>query len=112
MKRSERSGADGLEQLGRFSEPALLILVSLADGPKHGYAMTTDIERLTGARLGPGTLYGALSRLEARGLVEPLPAEDRRRPYRISAAGARVLRARLDSLALLARTGQRRLVHS
>jgi DNA-binding PadR family transcriptional regulator len=74
--------------------------------------MTTDIEALTGARLGPGTMYGALSRLEARGFVEPLPAEDRRRPYRISAAGARMLRARLNQLAALTRTGQRRLAHS
>ena len=103
---------DDLEQLGRFSEPALLILISLADGPKHGYAMTTDIEQLAGAKLGPGTLYGALARLEARGLVEPLPVEDRRRPYRISAAGAKVLRTRLASLASLTRAGQRRLVHS
>lgn len=103
---------DDLEQLGRFSEPGLLILISLAEGPKHGYAMTTDIERLSGTTLGPGTLYGALSRLEARGLVEPLPVDDRRRPYRISAAGAKVLRARLASLASLTRAGQRRLVHS
>jgi DNA-binding PadR family transcriptional regulator len=102
---------DGLEDLGRFSEPALLILVSLAEGPKHGYAMTADIEALTGSRLGPGTLYGALARLEARGFVEPLPVEDRRRPYRINAAGERVLRARLSSLAVLARTGKRRLAH-
>lgn len=101
----------GLDDLGRFSEPALLILISLAAGPKHGYAITADIESLSGAKLGPGTLYGALSRLEARGLVEPLPPQKRRRPYRISAAGARVLRARLDGLALLARAGQRRLVH-
>ena len=109
---SKKRVRDELEQLGRFSEPALLILISLAAGPKHGYAITTDIEALTGERLGPGTLYGALSRLEARGLVEPLPAEDRRRPYRISAGGAQVLRARLADLATLARAGQRRLVHS
>ena len=102
---------DDLDQLGRFSEPALLILISLAEGPKHGYAMTTDIESLTGAKLGPGTLYGALSRLEARGLVHALRAEDRRRPYRITADGARVLRARLADLAILTRVGQRRLVH-
>jgi DNA-binding PadR family transcriptional regulator len=109
---AKKRARDDLEQLGRFSEPALLILISLAAGPKHGYAMTTDIESLTGAKLGPGTLYGALSRLEARGLVEALPVEDRRRPYRISGAGAHVLRARLADLATLARAGQRRLVHS
>jgi len=53
-----------LRQLGRFSEPGLLILVSLADGPKHGYAILEDIDQLAGVRLGPGTLYGALARLE------------------------------------------------
>ena len=109
---AKQATADVLAKLGRYSEPALLILVSLAAGPKHGYAMTTDIQDVTGARLGPGTLYGALARLEARGLVEALPAEDRRRPYKISAAGARALRARLNSLAMLARTGQRRLVRA
>ena len=56
---------DSLAALGRFSEPALLILVSLADGPKHGYAMTQDIAALTGQKLGPGTLYGACLRRPA-----------------------------------------------
>ena len=50
----------GFADLGRFSEPALLILISLAGGPKHGYAMTDDIEQMTGERLGPGPLYDAL----------------------------------------------------
>lgn len=57
--------SDSLADLGRFSEPALLILISLADGPKHGYAMTQDIETVSGQRLGPGTLYGAITRLES-----------------------------------------------
>jgi DNA-binding PadR family transcriptional regulator len=100
---------DSLADLGRFSEPALLILISLADGPKHGYAMTQDIEVVSGQRLGPGTLYGALARLEARKWIEPLPADDRRRPYRLTAAGQRVLRARLDSLRTMTRVGHSRL---
>ena len=57
----------GVSDLGRFSDPGLLILTSLADGEKHGYAMMEDIEALCGVRLGPGTLYGALARLERRG---------------------------------------------
>jgi DNA-binding PadR family transcriptional regulator len=105
MKRRD----DLLADLGRFSEPALYILISLADGPKHGYAMTQDIQAVTGQKLGPGTLYGALARLEARKWIEPLPAEERRRPYRLTGAGQRVLRHRLESLHALARVGRTRL---
>jgi DNA-binding PadR family transcriptional regulator len=98
-----------LDEFGRFSEPALLILISLADGPKHGYAMTEDIARIADLRLGPGTLYGAISRLETRGLIEAVGAEDRRNPYRITALGEKALRARLASIQNVARIGQRRL---
>src|ERR1044071_236097 len=104
--------SDELVDLGRFSEPALLILISLADGPKHGYAMTQDIEAVSGQRLGPGTLYGAIARLEARRWSEPLPADDRRRPYKLTTAGQKVLRARLDSLRSVARVGQSRLAEN
>ena len=79
----EKTGEDLLAGLGRFSEPALFILVSLADGPKHGYAMTQDIESVSGQKLGAGTLYGAIARLEARKWIEALPAEDR--PATVSA---------------------------
>jgi DNA-binding PadR family transcriptional regulator len=103
-----RTGND-LAELGRFAEPSLLILVSLSDEPKHGYAIMSDVEELSGAPLGPGTLYAALARLERSGLIEPLPADERRRPYRITAAGASVLRARLDALRDLVRAGLRRL---
>ncbi|HEX7264691.1 MAG TPA: PadR family transcriptional regulator [Candidatus Dormibacteraeota bacterium] len=95
--------------LGRFAEPAVLVLVSLAEGPKHGYAMTADIDRVSGIRLGPGTLYGAIARLEERGLIEPLPSEDRRRPYRLTPTGAAALRAHLDTLERVTATGSRRL---
>jgi DNA-binding PadR family transcriptional regulator len=104
-----RSDDDVLDSLGRFSEPALYVLVSLADGPKHGYAITQDIEAVAGQTLGPGTLYGAIARLEARAWIEPLPAEDRRRPYRRTAAGERVLRHRLEALRALTRIGRARL---
>ncbi len=111
MMRKTKDEAE-LDDFGRFSEPALLILVSLAEGPRHGYSMTEDIETLAGVRLGPGTLYGALARLEARGLIEPLKSEDRRNPYRLTALGERALRTRLDSMMAVARTGQRRLAHA
>jgi DNA-binding PadR family transcriptional regulator len=104
-----RKPADSLDDLGRFSEPALFILVSLADRPKHGYDMMLDIERVAGARLGPGTLYGGITRLEERGWIEALPATGRRRPYKLTPAGQRVLRARLHGLKAIARIGQARL---
>ena len=111
MMRKNNDDAE-LDDFGRFSEPALLILVSLAEEPRHGYSMTEDIEAISGVRLGPGTLYGALARLEARGLIEPLKSEDRRNPYRLTALGERALRARLDSMMAVARTGQRRLANA
>jgi DNA-binding PadR family transcriptional regulator len=72
---------------GWLAEPWLLVLTSLADGPKHGYAIMTDIAAFSGVKMEPGTLYGALSRLERRGWVRPLAAAERRRPYQITAAG-------------------------
>ena len=105
----ENGGDNGLSTFGRFSEPALLILISLADGPKHGYAMLEDIVTVAGVKLGPGTLYGAISRLEARGLIEALEPEKRRNPYRLTARGERSLRARLTELAAMARVGDARL---
>jgi DNA-binding PadR family transcriptional regulator len=101
--------SDELDEFGRFSEPALLILISLADGPKHGYAMTDDIATLADVQLGPGTLYGAIARLESRGLIEPIVSDDRRNPYRITALGEKALRLRLTTLEAVARAGRRRL---
>jgi DNA-binding PadR family transcriptional regulator len=98
-----------LESLGRFADPAVLILSSLAGGEKHGYALIKDIDGFAGVTLGPGTLYGALSRLEERGLVQALPSEDRRRPYRITAAGAEALRQYLQHARAVANVGLRRL---
>ncbi len=85
------------------------MLTSLADGPKHGYAITQDVQELAGVRLGPGTLYGALARLEGKGLIEALPADARRRPYRLTGAGSEVLTGQLETFARVARTGLRRL---
>ncbi len=91
------------------SDPSLLVLTSLAGGEKHGYAMVADIEELAGVHLGPGTLYGALSRLEAQGLIEPAEPSGRRRPYRITGAGSRALRRQLATLSRVADTGLTRL---
>lgn len=99
----------GLGDLGRFAEPSLYILVSLSQGPRHGYAIMTDVEAISGVPMGPGTLYGALARLERRGLIEALPPEDRRRPYRLTGLGASTLEAQLASLEGFVRTGLARL---
>jgi DNA-binding PadR family transcriptional regulator len=98
-----------IPELGRFAEPALLILVSLSDGPKHGYAIMADVEAGTGKPLGPGTLYGALARLEERGLIEALAPIDRRRPYRLTGVGETVLADQLRGLAEFADLGLKRL---
>jgi DNA-binding PadR family transcriptional regulator len=91
-----------VEDLGRWAEPGLLVLASLAAGAKHGYAITADITEQVGVTLGPGTLYAALTRLEVRGLIEGLPAEGRRRPYRLTAAGATELSAQATRMQRLA----------
>ncbi|HEY5269872.1 MAG TPA: PadR family transcriptional regulator [Anaerolineales bacterium] len=98
-----------LSEFGRFSDPSLLILASLAGGEKHGYAIMEDIEKMAGIRLGAGTLYGALSRLEQAGLIEALPADERRRPYRLTALGAASLRQVLTSLEKFVSVGLKRL---
>ena len=97
------------KRLGRTQDPTILVLTSLTGGPKHGYAIIKDIEEMTGIAFGPGTLYGVLARLEEEGLIEALPADDRRRPYRITGSGAAVLRDRLEITAKVARIGLRRL---
>lgn len=95
--------------LGRFADPAVLILSSLASGDKHGYALVKDIEHFAGVRLGPGTLYGALTRLAERGLVEPVASPDRRRPYRLTPAGASALAAYLHQARTVVNAGLTRL---
>jgi DNA-binding PadR family transcriptional regulator len=109
MIRSTARDGDDAGALGRSAGPATLIMSSLADGAKHGYALTKDIEAFAGVRVAPGTLYEALSRLEARGLIEALDSEDRRRPYQLTAAGAEALRAQLQAQRSVAEVGLRRL---
>ena len=87
----------------------MLVLVSLSDGPKHGYAITADVLEQTGVRLGPGTLYGSLTKLVERGLIEPVQSDDRRRPYRITGAGRAALAHQLASWERIVTTGQVRL---
>ena len=85
------------DDLGRFADPSVLILTSLSDGPKHGYAIMTDVAAFSEVRMEPGTLYGALSRLEKRGWIQGRWVEKggqrRRRYYRLTAQGRKILAA-------------------
>jgi DNA-binding PadR family transcriptional regulator len=105
----KRDGEQPLAGFGRYAGPATLIMASLADGTKHGYVLTKDIESFAGVRISPGTLYEALARLESQGLIEAVESDDRRRPYRLTAAGAAALRAHLDAQRRVADVGLRRL---
>ena len=124
LRNRERDGADrhgnghpfpislcgaGHRQSHDGTGPATLILSSLADGPKHGYALTKDVESFAGVRLAPGTLYEALARLESQGMIEALEAHDRRRPYQLTAVGAVALKAHLDAQRRVTDVGLRRL---
>ena len=92
------------------NDPSVLILTSLAAGPKHGHALAADIRDFASVELGPGTLYGAITRLDERGLIEALPAEERRRPYRITAAGRAALAESVHEMHRVAATGAQRLL--
>lgn len=103
----ETKGVAGVA--ARPNDPTVLILTSLASGSKHGYALLQDIEGFAGVRLGPGTLYGAIGRLEERGLIEAVGEAGRRRPYRLSAAGSAALRETLTGLRAIVDEGTARL---
>jgi DNA-binding PadR family transcriptional regulator len=96
-------------ELRRPNDPLLLLLTSLASGPKHGYALLKDVEDFAGVTLSPGTLYGAITRLDELGLIEPLAGDERRRPYRITTNGAQVLREITSEMRRLADVGVARL---
>ena len=94
-----------------MTEPAILILASLSGGEKHGYAMMEDIQRFAGVHR-PGTLYGAITRLEERGWIRRVESDDRRRPYCITAAGRHFLEEQMAGLDRVVRTALRRLKHA
>ena len=95
--------------LGRFADPSVLVLASLASGPKHGYALIKDIQGFAATTVGPGTLYAALHRLQQRGLIEALPEQDRRRPYQLTPAGVEAARTYLRHASQVTAIGLSRL---
>ena len=109
LGRHERDDHGARHSRRRSNDPPTLILISLAGGAKHGHALLKDIEGFAGVKLGPGALYGAITRMEERGLIEPLESDDRRRPYRITAEGSRALADTLTQMRELARVGEVRM---
>lgn len=103
---------DTLTGLGRNAGAAVLVLSSLAGGDKHGYALVKDVEQFASVHIPPGTLYQLLARLESRGLITSLEADERRRPYRLTAQGASVLADYLTAQQRIVKTGQARLKQS
>lgn len=109
---------DDATQLLPLTPAVLHILLSLADGERHGYAIAQEVEELTGGQMlmGAGTLYGSLQRMMASGLVERAgrtrrreSGDERRVYYRLSSLGRRVLQLelrRLDAVVTLARRRQ------
>ncbi|MEY2434130.1 MAG: hypothetical protein QOC92_3855 [Acidimicrobiaceae bacterium] len=101
---------DGIEEYLPLPASVMHILVALADGEKHGYAIMRDVVDVSGGavRMGSGTLYGSIKRMLEQGLIEeaderPDPALDdqRRRYYRLTALGQRVGAAEQARLAAL-----------
>jgi DNA-binding PadR family transcriptional regulator len=103
---------NSVAELGRNAGAAILVLSSLAGGDKHGYALVKDVEEFAGVHLPPGTLYQVLARLEGRGLIVALEAEERRRPYRLTALGATVLGDYITAQQKVLKTGHARLKRS
>jgi DNA-binding PadR family transcriptional regulator len=94
---------------GPASDPELLILSSLASGPKHGYAIMIDIGTFADVRIGPGTLYTAITRLVEKKLIAPQTRAGRQRPYRLTAHGASSLAEQLNDMRRVAAVGFARL---
>jgi DNA-binding PadR family transcriptional regulator len=94
---------------GPASDPELLILSSLASGPKHGYAIMSDVQAFASVTLGPGTLYTAITRLVDKKLIAPVSNAGRQRPYRITAKGTTALTTLLDDMRRISAVGLMRL---
>jgi DNA-binding PadR family transcriptional regulator len=93
----------------QVNDAQMLVLCALAGGPLHGYAINTAVQELTGERLGPGSLYGALTRLESKQLIEFLDEQGRQRPVRLTPQGRAVLEEQLRSMARVAAAGLKSL---
>lgn len=105
----ERDDKKPVNSTDRFSEPTLFILISLAEGNKHGYAIMEDIENSYDIKIGPGTLYGVISRMEKLKLIEAIPSKDRKKPYQITSEGRQYLQEKLKEIEIVTKLGFERL---
>lgn len=96
-------------RLSRFGEPATLILTCLVGEPMHGYGIMTECRERLGFEIGPGTLYASIAKLIKLGLIEPVPSEERSRPYKITAEGRRELEIFFAKWGRIVRAGEARL---
>jgi DNA-binding PadR family transcriptional regulator len=103
-------------QILPLTEPVLLILLSLAESPRHGYSILKDVEAMSGGRvtLSTGTLYGALRRLLEDGWIQRFEEDENessrgRQAYRLSPAGRRNLRLEVSRLKQLAKVADLRV---
>lgn len=108
------SGIKDQPEVKPLSEPVFLILTSLAERPRHGYALMQDIEQISEGRVrvSTGTLYGALRRLLEEGSIERFEQQDTAREkqaYRLSSEGRRQLQLELDRMRQLTRVAAARL---
>ena len=97
-----------------LSEPVLLILLSLADQPRHGYAILKEVEDISGGRvvLSTGTLYGAIKRLLSDGWIERVEEDEAprgRQAYRLTPAGRRNLQTEVSRMKQLTRVASLRV---
>jgi DNA-binding PadR family transcriptional regulator len=95
--------------LGRFGEPATLVLLSLVSGPKHGYAIMINVEEEMGFKLGPGTLYGAIAKLIKLGMIKAIKTKDRAKPYQITDSGREAVSEYLRTWSPIIALGKKRL---
>jgi len=100
-----------------LTEPVFLVLMSLADQPRHGYSILKDVERMSNGRvlLSTGTLYGALRRMLDQGWIEPIEEDDaprERRAYRLTANGRRNLQLEVDRMRRLTKLAGARMART
>lgn len=100
------------ELSARTNDPSVLILIALSSGPKHGYALMQDIESFAGVRLGPGSLYGAISRLEERALIRAMDSQGRTKPYEITADGLASMQSTVAEMRVLVAEVKSRLTRN